>query len=155
VLTRELPVVNNWKLYATTARERRNNRIARIEMGAVAGFHLIVAVLLIAAPRERVITPGTSVIFGTFPIPVWFVWFALTGLAAATCVHSNTDLRQALTWIGAFPIGIGWIYGFGVAISQGRGNVLFALFYAFLLVWWATLAARLHFGETGTRWDRG
>lgn len=124
-------------------------------MGCVAAFHLTVAVVLFTFPRERVVTPGTSVIFGTIPLPVWAIWFALTGLISAACVHRNSDTRQALTWIGVFPLGGGWVYGISYAVSQGHGNSLFALTWVFLLLWWLTLAARLHFGGSGNRWDGG
>lgn len=126
---------------------------ARIEMGAVSAFHFGVAVVIESFPRERIITPGTSTIFGTIPLHVWAVWFVLAGLSSAACVHRNTDVRQALTWILVFPTGAGWVYGISYAVSQGRGNVIFALAWAFLLLWWLILALRLHFGGSGTSWD--
>lgn len=131
----------------------RRRRIARFEMASVAAFHLSVAVFLVSWPREQIITPGTSVIFGTIPLSIWAGWFAMTGLAAAFCAHRNTELRQALTWIGAFPLGTAWCYGFAIAVSEGRGNAVFLLTYLFLLVWWLALAIRLFVGGTGTRWD--
>jgi hypothetical protein len=131
----------------------RRRRIARFEMVGVAACHLLVAGVLLAWPREQIVTPGTSVIFGTFPVPVWAAWFAATGLAAASCAHRNTELRQALTWIGTFPLGVAWCYGFAVALGHGRGNPVFLLTYAFLLFWWFALAVRLFVGGTGTRWD--
>lgn len=131
----------------------KRRRVARLEMAGVAAFHLCVAFTMLAAPRDQIITPGTSVIFGTIPLPIWALWFTFTGAAAAACVHRNTELRQALTWIGAFPLGFGWIYGFSIAVGQGRGNAVFLLTYAFLLVWWLALAVRLFVGGSGDRWD--
>ena len=131
----------------------RRRSVARFEMGCVSAFHLIVTFLLLAWPREQIVTPGTSVIFGTIPLLAWAVWFTLIGVVAAACVHRNTDLRQALTWIGVFPTGAAWIYGFSVAVSHGKGNAIFAVTWVFLLLWWLTLAMRLHFGGSGNQWD--
>ena len=131
----------------------QHRSVARFEMSCVSSFHLAVAMILLTFPRERVVTPGTSAIFGTIPLLVWAVWFLLIGLVSAACVHRNSDIRQALTWIGVFPTGAGWIYGISFAVSQGRGNAVFALTWVFLLLWWLTLAARLHFGGSGNRWD--
>lgn len=133
----------------------RRRNIARFELGCVAAFHLLVAVTILAAPREQVVTPGTSAIFGTIPVLVWAVWFTATGLAAAAATIHVTATRLALTWIGVFPLGGAWIYGFSVAVTAGRGNAVFALVWPFLLAWWALLAWRLFVGGSENRWGGG
>jgi hypothetical protein len=133
----------------------RRRNIARFELGCVAAFHLLVAVTVAAAPRRQIITPGTSAIFGTIPLLIWVVWFGLTGVAAAAATLSATRWRLALTWMGVFPLGLSWVYGFSVAVTDGRGNAVFALVWPFLLAWWMTLAIRMTLGGTETRWGGG
>lgn len=133
----------------------RRRNVARFEMGCVAAFHAAVAVTIAAAPREQIVTPGTSAIFGTIPLLVWVAWFGLTGLAAAAATLRATPGRLAMTWSGAFPLGAAWIYGFSVAVTDGRGNAVFALVWPFLLAWWITLAVRLYLDGTGSRWGGG
>lgn len=130
----------------------RRQNLLRFELSFVAGFHLLVAITIVAAPREQVITPGTSAIFGTIPLFLWAVWFFLTGCAAVATVVRVTPLRLWLTWCGAFPLGAAWIYGFSVAVSAGRGNAIFALVWPFLLAWWAFTAARMYLGGTEAWW---
>lgn len=112
----------------------------------------MVAFTILAAPRERVVTPGTSAIFGTVPLPVWAVWFAATGLVAAAMVVRVTTLRYWLTWCGVFPLGVAWIWGFSVAVQAGRGNAIFALVWPFLLIWWLLTAIRMYLGGTEAWW---
>lgn len=133
----------------------RRRNIARFELGCIAAFHLIVAGTLVLAPRRQVVTPGTSAIFGTVPLPVWAVAFLLTGAAATGATLRCTSLRLALTWCGVFPLGAAWIYGFSVAVTAGRGNAVFALVWPFLLIWWASTAVRVYLGGTETRWGGG
>lgn len=133
----------------------RRRNIARFELGCIAAFHLAVCVTLVCAPRNQVITPGTSAIFGTVPLPVWAVAFALTGAAAAAATRCCTSMRLALTWVGVFPLGAAWIYGFLVAVTDGRGNAVFALVWPFLLIWWASTAIRVYLGGSETRWGGG
>ena len=130
----------------------RRRNLLRLELGAVALFHLLVAVTIAAAPREQVITPGTSAIFGTVPLYVWVAWFAITGLAAVATVVRVTPLRLWTTWAGAFPLGLAWIYGFSVAVPAGKGNAIFALVWPFLLIWWALTAIRMELGRPGAWW---
>lgn len=129
--------------------------IRRFELSCVAVFHLTVGCTIWFAPRSQVVTPGTSAIFGTVPPAVWVLWFLTTGTVAAAAVYRSTPLRLSLTWIGVFPLGAAWIYGFSVAVLGGRGNAVFALVWPFLLIWWATLAVRCYFGGTGARWGGG
>lgn len=131
----------------------RRRRVARAETACVSAFHLIVAAVIAFAPRHMVITPGTSVAFGFYPPTVWAVWFAVTGIVAGAMTHRNTLLRQAITWCGVFPLGCAFEFAFLAALSQGRGNAVFAIMYPFLLMWWLALAIRLHNGGAGTRWD--
>lgn len=130
----------------------RRRNLLRMEVGAVALFHLAVAFTLLLAPRERIVTPGTSAIFGTIPVPVWFVWFLLTGLVAVAVVVRSTEVRLWLTWSGVFPLGAAWIYGFSVAVQAGRGNAIFALIWPFLLLWWAFTAVRMYLGRPEAWW---
>lgn len=130
----------------------RRRNLLRIEMGVVAVFHLLVGITIAAAPREQIITPGTSAIFGTIPLHAWAIWFVVTGLAAAATVVRVTPFRLWATWLGAFPIGAGWIYGFSVAVTDGRGNAVFALVWPFLLIWWAFTALRMYLGGTEAWW---
>jgi hypothetical protein len=129
---------------------RRN--LLRMELGAVAAFHLTVAFTIAAAPREQVVTPGTAAIFGTVPLPVWVLWFALTGAAAVATVVRVTPVRLWLTWCGAFPLGAAWIWGFVTVVPTGRGNAVFAVVWPFLLLWWAFTAVRMYVGGTGSWW---
>lgn len=133
----------------------RRRNIARFELGCVAAFHLLVGLTIALAPRQQIVTPGTSAIFGTVPPPVWVLWFLATGAIATAAVHRCTPLRLSLTWIGVFPLGAAWIYGFSIAVTTGRGNAVFALVWPFLLIWWATLAVRCYLGGTETRWGGG
>ena len=133
----------------------RRRNIARFELGCVATFHLAVALTVAAAPREQVITPSTEAIFGTVPPAIWVLWFGLTGAIAAAATVRATSIRLALTWCGVFPLGAAWIYGFSAAVTDGRGNAVFALVWPFLLAWWVTLAVRMYLGGMGTRWGGG
>lgn len=133
----------------------RRRSIVRFELGCVAAFHLLVAITIALAPRNQIVTPGTSAIFGTIPLPAWVLWFGLTGGVAVAATVRATATRLALTWIGVFPLGIAWIYGFSVAVTHGRGNAVFAIVWPFLLIWWLTLAVRAHFGGSETRWGGG
>lgn len=137
------------------ARWLRRRNIARFELFCVAAFHLLVGITILTAPRSQVITPGTSVIFGTVPPLAWAAWFLLTGCFAAAAVHRLTQLRLWATWCGVFPLGGAWIYGFSLAVTSGRGNAVFALVWPFLLAWWAALAIRMILGGTEARWDGG
>jgi hypothetical protein len=148
----DAPPVPLWTRFARWLRRRR---IARFELACVAAFHLLVAITIAFAPREQVVTPGTSAIFGTIPLPVWVAWFACTGTAATAAVIRATSLRLALTWMGVFPLGLAWTYGFSAAVTDGRGNAVFALVWPFLLAWWLTLAWRMSFGGSETRWSGG
>jgi hypothetical protein len=130
----------------------RRRNLLRLEMGCVAAFHLVVAFTIVAAPRDQVITAGTSAIFGTVPLLAWFVWFLATGVAAAATVVRVTPIRLWLTWCGAFPLGAAWIWGFAVVVPTGRGNAIFAVLWPFLLIWWAFTAVRMYLGGTGAWW---
>lgn len=130
----------------------RRRNLLRAEIGCIAAFHLAVAVTIVLAPRSQVITPGTSAIFGTIPLPVWTVWFAATGSAAAAAVIRVTGLRLWLTWCGVFPLGVAWIVGFSFAVQAGRGNAIVALVWPFLLIWWLFTALRMHLGGTEAWW---
>lgn len=133
----------------------RNRHIARFELGCVAAFHLAAAFTIAFAPRDQVITPGTSALFGTIPLPIWVAAFTLAGSAAALSTWRLTPLRLSMTWCQVFPLGVAWIYGFAVAVTDGRGNAVFALVWPFLLVWWLTTAIRLYVGGSETRWGGG
>lgn len=133
----------------------RRRNLLRWEMGAVAAFHLVVAITIAAAPRAQVITPGTAAIFGTIQLPVWVAWFALTGAAAVATVVRVTPVRLWLTWCGAFPLGAAWIFGFATVVPMGRGNAVFAVIWPFLLLWWTFTAVRMYLGGTETWWGRG
>lgn len=121
-------------------------------MGVLAAFHIIVALVIAFWPREQVVTPGTAAIFGTIPPWIWSLWFLATGVSAARTVIRTAPLRIWMTWCGAFPLGLAWVWGFGVAIPSGRGNVIFALMWCVGLAWWGFIAARMHYGGTETRW---
>lgn len=135
----------------TPAPHRRTD-LLRAEVGCIALFHLGVALTMVAAPRDQVVTPGTAVIFGTVPLQIWALWFAGTGLAAAATVARVTVLRFWLTWCGVFPLGVAWIWGFSVAVHAGHGNAIFALVWPFLLAWWVFTAVRMYLGGTEAWW---
>lgn len=130
----------------------RRRKVPRLELASVALFHLAVALLITFAPRSQVITPGTSEIFGTVSPPIWAVWFLATGLVAAAAVYRVARGLLWTVWAGVFPLGAAWIYGFSQAVTDGRGNAIFAIVWPFLLVWWLLLAVRLHLGGTEAWW---
>lgn len=124
-------------------------------MACVAAFHVAVGLTIALAPRDQVVTPGTAVIFGTIHLGVWVGWFLATGLMALGSVDRPTRLRLSLTWIGVFPLGAAWIYGYSMAVLHGKGSAIFVLVWPTLLIWWATLAARIYLGGAEDRWDGG
>lgn len=130
----------------------RRRNLLRLELLAVAAFHLIGAVTLVAAPREQVITSSTEVIFGTIPLEVWFCWWLLTGVAALSTVIEVKPLRLWLTWCGTFPLGAAWIWGASAALADGGGNALFTLAWPFLLLWWTFTAIRMELGRPEAWW---
>lgn len=130
---------------------RRN--LVRFELGFIAAWHAGVGFTIAFAPREQVVTPGTAVIFGTIPPPIWVAWFLLVALAAGAATIEATAIRLWLTWCGAFPLGIAWIYGASAATVSGNGNAIFALLWPALLFWWAITAVRLYLGGKAARWD--
>ena len=130
---------------------RRN--LVRFELGCVAAFHLIIALIILLAPEERYISPGTAAIFGTIPPDVWAGMLLCTATAAAAATVRPTPIRLWLTWCQTFPVGCGWVYGFSTALANGHGSAIFPVVWVFLLIWWVLTAVRTHNGEQENRWD--
>lgn len=119
----------------------------------MSAFHAIVAAIILFVPRDQVVTPRTSAIFGTIPPIAWVVMFTLTAIAAACATARQTPTRLLLTWCQVFPIGGAWIYGFGASLPQGQGSAIFPVLWVFLLIWWGLTAVRTLNGEQGNRWN--
>lgn len=128
----------------------RDRRIMRFEVGVIAAFHTLVALVLTFAGSVR--TPSTVVILGLVPQAVWVGWFTVAATLAWTVVAVATPNTRAVMWSVVLPLTVAWAWGFGVAVTQGTGNPLGLILWCTVLAWWLTLCVRTWLGGDEARW---
>jgi hypothetical protein len=109
-----------------------HDRWARLIVAICAGFHLLLALVLVVAPVQTVITEGTLPVFELMGRYAWAVWFLFAGIASALLVMKPTIPRMVATWGSVIPLGFAWSGTFAISVIQGRGS-------AIGLVVWPTL----------------
>lgn len=123
----------------------------RVQVAVVAGFHLLAAFTILAAPTVQVVTVGTLPVFDLAPRPVWAVGFAGAGIAATMLAVRVTLWRQLTTWFAVVILGSAWTTAICVAVIEGRGSAVAAIVWPTLLIMWGISAVRiaLHSDLTG------
>jgi hypothetical protein len=115
----------------------------RATVTTAAVFHAVMAMVIVLAPREIVVTDGTLPVFQMAPREAWAVLFAVAGVAAFLLAIKVTITRQLVTWFTIVPLGFAWTYAFADAVIAGRGSAIALLVWLTLLAVWSISAVRI------------
>jgi hypothetical protein len=114
-------------------------------LGWAAGFQVVVAVTLAAAPWHQLLTPGTRPVFEIASRYVWAVLYLASACLTASTYWSRAALRTA-SWMAVMGLGGVWLTAFSLNVWSGGGSALGVVAWLFLYIPIAAVA--LHQGLT-------
>lgn len=127
-------------LLTVTSWLRRARRLEAL-VAACAVFHAGMAVTLLFAPEDQLVTEATRPALMLMSRYAWAAAFALASLLVGLLLWERFRRVRPIAWILAFAIGGGgWLSSLILATLQGHGAATAAWVWAFLYALWAVTA---------------
>lgn len=114
----------------------------RFLLAFCAGFHLVVASWLAAAPTDQVVTTGTAPALHWASRYEWAAVFFLLAVGVACQARVRWPWLRLSTWVGVLFVGGLWLTAFGLAVLEGEGSGAF-IGWGFLYLLFGVVAFRL------------